>query len=64
MMTESRLSNIKGSLFSIKDINSDIRFFFWGGGGGINLFDFFQGQRKSSQLGLIKNKRMSVSKST
>lgn len=59
MMTESCLSNIEGGFFPIKDINGDRRF-----EKKNQSFPFFQGQRKSSQLGLIKTKRMSVSKST
>lgn len=53
VVTESCLSNIGGSLFSIEDVNGDRRF------EKNQSFPISQGQRKSSRLGLIKTKDVS-----
>lgn len=52
MMTESRLSNIGGSLFSIKDLNGDRRF---GKKKKINLFHFFSGLKEIITVGFNKD---------
>lgn len=54
VVTESCLSNIGGGLFSIEDMSGDRRF-----GKKNQSFPIFQGQRKSSWLGLIKTKDVS-----